>query len=67
MIFINMVSFHLNKKILQVEHLVYGLDSVLFLLHTSHLPLVLLNCNQWAPKFPNLTSEIVELFVPSWL
>lgn len=38
----------------------YGLDSILFLLHNSHLPLVLLNCNQWVPKFPNLTSEVVE-------
>jgi len=39
---------------------VYGLNSILFLMHTSHLSLVLLNCNQWAPKFANLTSEVVE-------
>jgi len=39
---------------------VYGLDSTFLLLHTSHLPLVLKNSNQWAPKFPNLTSEVVE-------
>lgn len=50
----------IHKNTLQVEHLVYGLDSTFFLLHTSHLLLVLLNSNQWTPKFPNLTSEGVE-------
>ena len=48
----------MQRNILQVEHLLCGLDTALFIEQTSHLLLSLTNTGRCTPRFCSLTSSV---------